>query len=148
MQGVALATDTGVRELILRQIASDPEVLSTDINVSVEGCVVTLTGFVHSYFEKLAAENVAKHTDGVIGIANDIVVKLGSEPTDPEIAREALRALHTDPELAAEDISITVKNRFVTVEGEVHEYSEKLNAERALTTLHGIKGVANRLEIR
>ncbi len=145
MQVAEPVTDEGMRQDILQQIASNPEVLSTDVNVSVEGGIVTLTGFVHSYFEKLAAENVAKKASGVVGVANDIAVTPGA--SDPEIAREAVRALRAGADRAARNIAVTVKNRFVTLEGTVHEISEKRSAERAVTNLHGIKGIANRLEI-
>lgn len=38
-----------------------------------------------------AAEEVAKRTEGVRGVANDIGVRLNGEHTDPEIARDAVR---------------------------------------------------------
>ncbi len=145
MQVAEPVSDAGLREGILKQMASDPEVLSTDVNVLVEEGIVTLTGFVHSYFEKLAAENVAKKANGVVGVANDIIVT--TLASDPEIAREAVRALRAEAQTAARKIAVTVKNRFVTLEGTVHEISDKRNAERAVTNLHGIKGIANRLQI-
>jgi hypothetical protein len=63
----------------------------TDIAVTVNGGVVTLAGFVRSYWEKVAAELDAKGVAGVLGIANDIEVRLPSvdQRLDPEIVRDA-----------------------------------------------------------
>jgi hypothetical protein len=57
--------------------------------------VVTLSGFVHSYWEKDAAEKAAKRVYGVRGVANDIEVKPSSTRTDPEIARDAVHELES-----------------------------------------------------
>ena len=59
-----------------------------DVAVAVKNGVVTLSGFVRSYWEKDAAERAAKRVYGVMGIANDIEVKSTWTRTDPEIARE------------------------------------------------------------
>jgi osmotically-inducible protein OsmY len=48
--------------------------------------VVTLTGFVHSYNEKVEGERAAKRVAGEVGVANDIEVHLRDvdERPDPE----------------------------------------------------------------
>jgi osmotically-inducible protein OsmY len=76
-----------------REIDWDPETRSTDISIAAEDHVVTLTGFVHAYMEKIAVEKAAKRVYGVKAVANDIQVKLEKERTDPEIARDAVKAL-------------------------------------------------------
>ena len=55
--------------------------------------MVTLTGFVNTYGEKMAAERVTKRTYGVRAIANDIQVTPAFQKTDTEIATSALNAL-------------------------------------------------------
>jgi osmotically-inducible protein OsmY len=148
MQTVEYATDQVLQETIHREIERDPEVFTRDIHVAVEDGVVTLTGFAHSYFEKLAAEEDAKRTVGVRGIANDIDVRLGTERTDPEIAREAVRALRLDPSVPQNEIKVTVRNGHVTIHGTVDHYSQKRCAEQVVTGVSGLKGVTNRIEIR
>ncbi|MCI0659549.1 MAG: BON domain-containing protein [Acidobacteria bacterium] len=70
---------------------------STEIGVSVYESVVTLTGFVDFYAEKLAAERAVKVVSGVRGIANDIQVRASSSTTltDEEITQIAVHALET-----------------------------------------------------
>jgi osmotically-inducible protein OsmY len=45
-------------------------------------------------------------------------------------------------------ISIRIKDGRATLEGEVERYSERREAERAISTLPGIKQVINRIRIR
>ncbi|HXE62532.1 MAG TPA: BON domain-containing protein, partial [Bryobacteraceae bacterium] len=86
-------SDKQLRDAVLRQLEWDPQVTSNDINVATADGVVTLTGFVHSYAEKYAAEKAAKAVYGVKALADDIEVKPESARTDPEIARDAVHAM-------------------------------------------------------
>ena len=49
-------TDHQLRDFVIKQLDWEPEVTSTEIGVSVYEGVVTLTGFVDTYAEKLVAE--------------------------------------------------------------------------------------------
>ena len=73
---------------MLLELKWDPRVTSDDMGVAVKDGVVTLTGFVPSYWEKDAAEKAAKRVYGVKAVANDLEVKLLSSRTEPEIARD------------------------------------------------------------
>ena len=57
--------------------------------------VVALSGFVRSHPQKTQAERDAKRVAGVVGIANDIEVRLPliDERPDPDIVRDAANAL-------------------------------------------------------
>ena len=70
-------SDSAIREDVIFELKYDPKITSSDIAVAVKDGVVTLTGFVSSYWEKDAAEKAAKRIYGVKGMANDIQVKLG-----------------------------------------------------------------------
>ena len=52
---------------------------------------MTLTGLVSSFWEKDAAEKDAILVHAVKGVANDIEVRPFWQPTDPDIARHAIR---------------------------------------------------------
>ena len=101
--------------------------------------LVTLTGFVHSYWDKDAAEKAVKRVYGVRGVANDIEVKLSSARTDPEIAREAVHELDSHISIPSDKIKVTVKNGWVTLEGNVDWQYQKTLAESAVKKL-----IANR----
>jgi osmotically-inducible protein OsmY len=141
-------TDKQLQEAVLHEIDWDPEISSTDINAAAEKGVVTLTGFVHSYLEKIAAEKAVKRVYGVKALANDIEVKLGSQRTDPEIARDAVQALKTHVGVPDDKVKLTVKNGWLTLEGNVDWQFQKSRAESAVKNLAGIKGVSNQIEVR
>jgi osmotically-inducible protein OsmY len=143
-----MVPDTQLRERVMREVEWDPEITSTDIAVSVEQAVIALTGFVHSYAEKLAAERAAKRIYGVKGVANDIEVKPGIELSDPEIARNAVTALETRANVPDNRVKVTVKNRWITLEGDVEWQYQKAAAESAVKNLTGVKGVTNQIVIK
>jgi hypothetical protein len=87
-------SDDLIRNEVVFELKYDPKITS-DIGVAVKDGVVTLSGFVPSYWEKEAAEKAAKRVFGVKAVANDIEVKLESRRTDPEIAREAVHELES-----------------------------------------------------
>ena len=91
MQATQKETDNQVRNAVIRQLEWEPEFEEQDISVGAKDGVVTLTGFVRSYVEKMAAEKAVRSVYGVRAIANDIAVNPGTTRTDPEIARDDLR---------------------------------------------------------
>jgi osmotically-inducible protein OsmY len=109
-----------------------------------------LTGFVESYSEKFEAEAAAKRVAGVVGLANDIEVRLpGSfERPDPDIARDAVSAIKTRLPLTAEHIRAVVKNGWITLEGQVEWNYQREAAENAVHRLRGVKGVTNLIQLQ
>jgi osmotically-inducible protein OsmY len=142
-------TDAQIREDVIAELRWDPKISDpSDIAVAVKDGVVTLSGFVHSYFEKDAAEKAAKRVYGVKGVANDLEVKLTWTRTDPEIARDAVRELESHVSIPADRIKVTVRNGWVTLEGRVDwEYQKRL-AESAVKKLKGVIGVTNNIEVK
>lgn len=136
-----------LRDRVERQLEWEPAVTSTDIGVSADDGIVTLTGSVESYSEKLAAEKAAKHTFGVKGIANDIAVKPLFKVTDSDIAATAVAALEARSNVPSKDIKVTVKGEFIYVDGKVDWKFQKEAAENAVNHICGAKGVINRIEV-
>jgi osmotically-inducible protein OsmY len=145
---VKVVPDNQLRELVMREVDWDPEITSTDIAVVVDEAVVALTGFVHSYAEKLAAERAAKRIYGVKGVANDIEVKPGVQLSDPEIARNAVTALETRANVPDNKIQVTVKNGWLILDGDVEWQYQRVAAESAVKNLTGVKGVTNQILIK
>jgi osmotically-inducible protein OsmY len=140
-------TDTDLRYRVERQLDWEPEVPTTEIGVSAEDGVVTLTGFVNSYAEKLAAERVTLKTYGVKAVANDIQVKPLFKKTDADIAAAALNALKERVDVPDEKIKLSVKDGWLTLEGKVDWFYQKNSAEFAVKYLSGVKGVTNSIQI-
>ena len=141
-------SDDAIRSSVLFELKWEPKLAHPeDIAVAVKDGVVTLSGFVPSYWEKDAAEKAVKRVYGVRGVANDIKVKLPSERTDPEIARDAVQSLQSYVSIPADRIKVTVKNGWVTLEGKVDWQYQKSLAESAVKHLRGVLGITNNIEV-
>lgn len=144
-----LTSDEDIQQRVLQELRWDPRVEPTDVGVEVDNGVVTLTGTVESYAMKMAAEEAAKRVYGVKAVANDIQVKLPFERTrtDTDIAAAAVQALQWNTEVPHERIKVTVRDGWVTLEGDVDWHYQKTAAERAVRNLVGVKGVSNLIRI-
>jgi len=141
-------TDDDIRDSVLEELKWDPKVTSPDVAVAVKDGVVTLTGFVSSYWEKEAAEKAAKRVYGVRGVANDLQIKLATERTDPEIARDAVHAIESHAGIPSDRIKVTVKYGWVTLEGSVDWQYQKSLAESEVKNIRGVLGVTNNIEVK
>jgi osmotically-inducible protein OsmY len=140
--------DTDLRDRVERQLDWEPEVTSTDLGVATDNGVVTLTGFVNTYGEKLAAERVTLKTYGVSAVANEIEVKPLLKKTDTDIASAALDALQVRVDVPHEKIKLAVKGGWITLEGNVDWYFQRNAAEFAVKYLAGVKGVTNNIKLK
>jgi osmotically-inducible protein OsmY len=142
-------SDTGIRDDVLLEIKSDPKIsLDNDIAVVSKNAVVLLTGFAASFWDKDAAEEAAKRVYAVKGVANDIEVRPFWQPTDMEIARHAIRELESEVCLRADMIKVTVRNGWITLEGNVDGEYESSLACSSVQKLKGVAGVANKLQVK
>ena len=142
-------SDSMIRESVISELKWDPKLAtSADVAVAFKEGVVTLSGFVHSYFEKDAAEKAAKRVYGVKAVANDIEVRTIGTRTDPEIAREVVQEIQSHVSLPAEKIKATVQDGWVKLEGTVDWQYQKTLAESAVKKLRGVIGVTNNIEVK
>lgn len=142
-------TDSEIHSKVIDELRWDTRVKETDVGVEVDGGVVILTGTVSSYAEKVSALEAAYRVMGVVDVANDILVKTSLEMglTDTEIAHAVRRALEWDTFVPSRLIRSSVTDGWVTLEGTVPLFRQRLDAERAIQNLAGVKGVANRIEV-
>jgi osmotically-inducible protein OsmY len=99
----------------------EPSINATRIGLTVKDGVVTLTGEVESYHEKLEAERAALRVAGVKGIASEIEIHLPgtSHRSDADIARAAVDALRWNSSVPPDRIQVVVKKGWVTLEADV-----------------------------
>jgi len=139
-----------LQESVLEELRFDPRVDASKIGVTTTADgIVTLTGSVGTFTEKLAAEEAAKRVQGVRAVVNDIEVfiKKSGRRSDTEIAESALTALRARS-MPLESVKVTVANGWVTLEGEVNYHFEKQEAEQVISALAGVKGVTNKIQVR
>ena len=145
-----MRSDSDIKRDVEDELRWDPDIDVTDVAVNVHDGVVTLTGFVRSYMQKLNAEVDAKRVAGVIGVANDIEVRLPSidERPDPEIARDAITQIKSELPYSWEKIRVIVKSGWLTLEGEVEWNYQRSRAEQAVLRVRGVKGVSNTIQVK
>src|ERR1700730_11123368 len=107
-----MRSDSDIKQDVEAELRYEPDLDATDITVSVKNGVVSLSGFAKSYLQKYKAETVAKRVDGVVGVANEIEVRLPGidERPDPEIAREATANLRLLLPYSSEHIKVVVND--------------------------------------
>ena len=144
-----MKSDEDVRDDVESELRWDPGLDATDIVVAVRDGAVTLTGFVKSFNEKWEAEDVAKRVAGVLGVANDLDVRLPSisQRPDPDIARDAVTTLLYELPDLIDDIKVVVKEGLVRLEGDVESHQQRRHVARAVRRVRGIKGVINTIKV-
>lgn len=143
--------DKTLRQDIIDELDFDPSVRSSSsIGVAVEKGVVTLTGHVASYAEKLAAERAVRRVAGVRAVAEEIEVRYPSEKktADDQIAERALKVIAWDARVPEDAISVRVEKGWVTLEGAVPWYYQKSACEDAVRKLTGVAGVSNLIRVK
>src|SRR5512135_26179 len=87
--GENAVNDKELRQNVIDELDFDPSIHSAEIGVAVENGVVTLTGHVQVYSQKLEAERVAWRVKGVKAVAQEIEVRYTGHKmhNDDEIAQ-------------------------------------------------------------
>lgn len=134
-----------LKDRVLGELKWEPSVKEAEIGVIVNDGVVTLTGRVESWTEKVAAERAVQRLSGVRAVANDLEIALPSRGarTDSEIAIAAASALQWHSSLPRDVIKVTVDQGWITLKGKVDWHYQKVAAERAVRHLLGVRGIIN-----
>ena len=132
------------------ELSFDPEVEAAHIGVAVDKSVVTLTGHVANYAEKLAADAAVRRVRGVRALAEELEVRAPDhkKTADDEIATRAADILDWDSALPKDRIRITAHNGWIYLEGEVDWQFQRTAAQDRVAKLTGLVGVVNNITIR
>jgi len=141
--------DHQLRQHVLDELDFEPSVDATHIAVGVHAGVVTLTGLVSSYGERLAAECAVRRVRGVRAIAEELEIHLPSDKkiADTEIAERAVDILKWRVGVPANRIAVKVEKGVVTLTGKVDRRFQKREAEDAIHALTGVTGVINGIAV-
>lgn len=150
MNTFANKTDSELKVDILSELKYEPSIRETDIGVIVKEGAVTVNGTVDSYTHKWGAIAAVRRVHGVKAIADDLLVKIpgSSQKTDGEIALAAANQINWSTTIPNEMTKITVREGFITLEGELEWWYQKNAAENAVHHLTGVKGVVNLITIK
>ncbi|SRR5271157_5307944 len=144
-----MSQDKQLQESVMIELGWEPSIDAASIDVTAHAGVVTLTGHVQSFAQKVAAERATARVKGVKAVVEQIEVKLpyDIERGDERIARAAIERLAWDTSVPPGTIEIRVEKGWVTLKGEVDWHFKKEAAEQAVRTLIGVVGISNLIEI-
>ena len=142
---------------VRRSLEADSRVPTGRVEADVTGSLVTLTGTVNTLGEKRAAVSAA-YVPGVedveangLDISSDYSAPNPGEsaenrqrpepPSDAEVRMRVRQRVNDNPRLRGNDISLSVQDRDVTVEGTVDSIREKEELYEAVRMTRGVKNV-------
>lgn len=143
-------SDSRLQQDVMEELKWEPGIDHEEIGVSVNSGVVTLSGTVSSYSEKLLAEKTVRRVKGVRAIAEDLQVLYPAQAksTDPEIAKRIADILEWDSLVPNDKISVTVEKGVARLTGEVEWHFEKDLAFKDASKISGVVRVDNRINVR
>jgi osmotically-inducible protein OsmY len=141
--------DIELRQNVLDELEWDPSFDAAHIGVTADEGVVTLTGHVSSYAEKLAAIASTRRVKGVLGVADEIEVRRPEDKKteDDQIAKRATAILEWSTGVPEGTIQVTVRNGWVTLAGKVEWFHQRSAAEDAVRKLSGVVGLFNKIQV-
>jgi osmotically-inducible protein OsmY len=150
MKTIVEKSDEELKIDVLSELEFDPSVKVSDIGVLVTNGTVTLNGYATSYGERFAAVRSAKRVAGVKAIADDIEVRLADSfhRTDADIAAAAVHQINWNTTIPKGIAQVTVRDGWITLQGEFEWWHEKNATEDAVLHLAGVKGVTNLITLK
>lgn len=161
-------TDAGVTTSVKTKFTTDDMVKAHQIDVDTREGVVTLTGSVDSEAARNRAVELARATEGVKDVVDNLRVEPGTAPTagtepyqtkpfpgrpatgigDASITATVKTKLLADTDVAGLRIDVDTSDGVVTLTGEVNTAMEKEEAMRLAREVNGVKRVIDKLTLK
>ncbi len=142
--------DGFITSKIETKLAADPQVSAFNVGVDTENGVVRLSGVVKKAEARKEAEDLARNTDGVRRVVNDITIgdqTLGDRVNDGTTTTKVKAKLAADPEINPFKIDVDTSQGVVTLSGSVSSRKAKEEAEKLAMSVKGVTDVNNRLKV-
>ena len=149
--------DVEISAKIKGKLTADSETSAIKIGVDTTNRVVTLSGVVPTEREKAKAEQIARNTEGVSQVVNNITVNpasLGATNVGEkarEAANDAAILAKIKAKLLTEGITgtnVDVVNGAVTLKGEIESERKSALAADIARSTEGVKSVTNQLVVK
>lgn len=143
-------SDSQLQHDVMAELEWEPSIDHADIGVAVNDGVVTLSGYVKSYPQKVAAEKATRRVAGVRAIAEEIKVRFASDPktADHEIAKRIIDMFAWNVSIPDDKIKVKVEHGWVTLSGIVDWHYQSNEARVAAGRVTGVTGVSNLIEVK
>ena len=145
-----MKTDAQLKRDVMDELAWDPAISANAIGVAVKDGVVTLSGHLDTFAEKVAVQRAVRRVTGVRAMAIELDIKLSPQHkrSDTEIAAAAEQALRWNTLIQADRVRATVEQGWVQLTGEVDWDYQRQAAYKSVRSLTGVVGVSNEITLR
>jgi osmotically-inducible protein OsmY len=145
LPGDSRRTDTDLASAAVRALEWDVQVPHQKIKVRASDGWISLEGQVEWQYQREAAERALRHLLGVRGVSNQLTLTARVTPMDLKNRIEA--AFKRTAELEARKIRVETKGSTVILDGTVHTWAERDEAERAVWAAPGVAVVEDHLAV-
>jgi osmotically-inducible protein OsmY len=134
---------------VAEELQFEPSLDEREIGISVANGVVNLSGRVSSYAQRVAAIRAVERVDGVVGVANELVVEplKAFTRSDVDIAEAAARALLWSSSVPGNMVQVEVQSGWVTIRGTLEWEYQRKAAEEIVRNLVGVRGITNHIAL-
>jgi osmotically-inducible protein OsmY len=145
-----MKTDSDLKKDVLDELLWDPLVPEARVGVAVNDGVVTLTGHLDTYAEKVAAKRAVERVSDVKAIALELdVIPLGlHQHSDTEIAAAAEHVLIWNTSVPQDRVRVVVEKGWVTLSGELDWNFQRKAVERMIRPLKGVVGITDNIRLK
>ena len=145
-----MKTNSELKGDVQAELLWDPLVPETKVGVSVNDGVVTLTGHLDSYAEKVAARRAAERVAGVkaVAIELDVIPTGPHQRTDTEVALAVENALDWSTSVPADRVKVAVEGGWVTLSGHLDWNFQRRAIERIIRPLKGVVGITDNIQLK
>lgn len=144
---IEIPTDAEIRNNIENILSWNTDIDVMEIDVTVEGGVVTLEGTVDEYWKKWKAVELVSDVSGVIDVIDEMTVVPTGSFIDQDIAETINNALDRNLYIDAEDITVEVEHGKVTLTGVVPTNFVRSKAGDIASYTAGVIEVHNNLVV-
>lgn len=145
------ADDALITSKVEAKLAADPQTNNFEVDVDTLNGVVRLRGLVETEAERREAEHLARATEGVRSVDNQLQLgdlSVGENASDAWLVTKVKSKLLADPEVNSFDIDVDALGGEVILSGVVTAARVRQEAERIARATDGVKSVRNEIRVR
>jgi osmotically-inducible protein OsmY len=147
-KGVEPVTDKDITFAIEQMLLWNADIVSTNIKVSVEHGLVTLSGTVPTFWEKMRAEQVASKMSTITTIRNLLSVVPTKKFEDQKIAEHIVSDLRQNSFTNPDAIDVKVEDGIVSISGSVPNRHTMMAVYNTAECTNGVTNVINKLSVK
>ena len=158
LSGACALSDVGITTKVKAKLAADSTIKATQINVDTKDKVVTLSGTVDSEAAKTQALALARGTEGVSDVVDNLTLTapapaqaqggIGQALDDATITAAVKSKLIADTAVSGLKIDVDTQSGVVSLTGPVKSQTEKDTALRIARETSGVKDVQDKLVVQ